>query len=536
VEFLKMINRYPKTIPGWGLIWVTLTVLILPITMKISYASAQKFSGKLIVGYYPYWEADVDRISYSDLTNIVYFALQTSQTGDLIDSDIDYFELNELVRKAHSDGVDVSISLGGWLSDNTFSPMAANPDSRANFIQQLVEFCLDNNLDGVDLDWEPVRTESDVENYSLLIKELREALNPHGKLLSISVLAGHHDIRPWAAEYLDWVAVMAYELGYPHSTFEDSKQYLNFWADYGIPRDMLLLGVPFFGKNSNNEWVSYEWIVDHFDPDPDQNWVGDFFFNGRNLIQDKTRYVYDNDFGGMMIWQLSQDKFDNRSLLTALTSAAREYEGSDTESPAPDPIFWASPPYVTGEQSVAMIAASANDLNGVEYYFACVSGQQECTDSGWQSIPSYEDTGLAPGTTYSYQVVARDKSVNQNETAWSPIASATTNESAVCVAKTLHIESIWVSTENRRRGYRAGKVTVVLEDNCGGLVQDAEVSGRFSGDFNELFNGTSDTEGRALFVTQAQVRRPSYNFCVEAINHPLMVHDVLKDLETCNGI
>ena len=81
MDFLKMINRYQEIFPGWRLIWVTLMVLLLPITMGISYASAQKFSGKLIVGYYPYWEADVDRIAASDLTNIVTLPCRQRRQG-----------------------------------------------------------------------------------------------------------------------------------------------------------------------------------------------------------------------------------------------------------------------------------------------------------------------------------------------------------------------------------------------------------------------------------------------------------------------
>ncbi len=49
------------------------------------------------------------------------------------------------------------------------------------------------------------------------------------------------------------------------------------------------------------------------------------------------------------------------------------------------------------------------------------------TDSGWQAVPAYEDTGLVAATTYSYTVQARDTSSNQNTTAASAAASATTN-------------------------------------------------------------------------------------------------------------
>jgi hypothetical protein len=46
-------------------------------------------------------------------------------------------------------------------------------------------------------------------------------------------------------------------------------------------------------------------------------------------------------------------------------------------------------------------------------------------DSGWQNDPAYTDTTLAPGTSYSYRVKARNKG-NLRETAYSQVRSAST--------------------------------------------------------------------------------------------------------------
>ncbi len=99
----------------------------------------------------------------------------------------------------------------------------------------------------------------------------------------------------------------------------------------------------------------------------------------------------------------------------------------DTEPPTPDPTTWStnSPPAPTGPTSILMTATTASDASGVEYYFACVAGGGH--DSGWQDSATYEDTGLSPNTQYTYRVKARDKSTNQNETAWSSSASAITH-------------------------------------------------------------------------------------------------------------
>ncbi|MHC4424513.1 MAG: metallophosphoesterase family protein, partial [Planctomycetota bacterium] len=105
-----------------------------------------------------------------------------------------------------------------------------------------------------------------------------------------------------------------------------------------------------------------------------------------------------------------------------------EGEGEpDIVPPTPAPT-WAEVPHATGSTSISMTATTASDPSGVEYYFACTAGGGH--DSDWQDSPSYEDTGLSPEITYTYQVQARDKSVSQNETGWSGEASATTDPQA----------------------------------------------------------------------------------------------------------
>jgi len=96
----------------------------------------------------------------------------------------------------------------------------------------------------------------------------------------------------------------------------------------------------------------------------------------------------------------------------------------DTTPPTPDPMTWATPPNALSSTAIKMTATTATDFSGVEYYFA--NNTDPNHDSGWQDGPIHTDTGLAPSTSYEYQVVARDKSLNRNETAFSAPASAET--------------------------------------------------------------------------------------------------------------
>jgi alpha-glucuronidase len=128
-------------------------------------------------------------------------------------------------------------------------------------------------------------------------------------------------------------------------------------------------------------------------------------------------------YGGVGTLQLDYNiRNSGKTTLTAV-----EEEEEDTTAPTPDPMTWATWPYSTGSTSISMVATTASDPSGVEYYFDETSGNPGGSDSGWQDSPSYADTGLSPGTQYTYKVKARDKSTNHNETSYSTSMSATTS-------------------------------------------------------------------------------------------------------------
>ena len=85
----------------------------------------------------------------------------------------------------------------------------------------------------------------------------------------------------------------------------------------------------------------------------------------------------------------------------------------DTASPSPNPAQWQTEPYSVPPSSIRMVAATASDPSGVEYYFRCVTNP--LYSSEWQDSPEYVATSLPKGT-YGFVVKARDKSINQNTT------------------------------------------------------------------------------------------------------------------------
>jgi len=86
----------------------------------------------------------------------------------------------------------------------------------------------------------------------------------------------------------------------------------------------------------------------------------------------------------------------------------------DTTPPSPTTMTWQTIPHATGENNFSMTAVLATDDSGnVEYYFSCVAGGNDCSDSGWQASQTWSPGGLDADTYYAYKVTARDSSGNE---------------------------------------------------------------------------------------------------------------------------
>ncbi len=77
--------------------------------------------------------------------------------------------------------------------------------------------------------------------------------------------------------------------------------------------------------------------------------------------------------------------------------------------PSPDPATFASPPKTGSIPEIVMTATEGRgDFEPIEYFFDETSGNPGGTDSAWTTNPVYVDTGLAPGTRYTYTVTMRN--------------------------------------------------------------------------------------------------------------------------------
>ncbi|HIJ67543.1 MAG TPA: hypothetical protein HPP51_04585, partial [Planctomycetes bacterium] len=185
----------------------------------------------------------------------------------------------------------------------------------------------------------------------------------------------------------------------------------------------------------------WEYIVDIRDNEfgflDEINISPDYDPDGFYVMQGTMGYHPDAYFAGVSIVGASQEKVLEGVIIDVLVhdgvapdigARVSSCFVPETDPPTPDPMTWAAAPSADGTSQISMTATTASDPSGVGYYFEETSGNSGGTDSGWQDNTSYTDTGLDGSTQYCYRVRARDKSANQNTTAWSsPDACATTD-------------------------------------------------------------------------------------------------------------
>ncbi|MHA7056258.1 Ig-like domain-containing protein [Aquimarina sp. M1] len=274
-----------------------------------------------VVGYMPSWQGSAGAIQYDKLTHINYSFLLPNSDGSLRPLD-NLSKMQQLVSLGHAQGVKVLIAVGGWMNgnDSAFTTLAENPTTRATFIDNLVNFVNQYDLDGVDMDWEYPREGNEPQNFELLMQELGQAMHNRGKLLTAAVV-----VSGWNADGvlngvfddIDFLNIMAYD-GPDHGSMAQATGGLDYWLGRGLPKEKAILGVPFYSRPQAQSYASL--LAQGADPNSD-SFQGNNY-NGIPTMKAKTQMALDRA-GGIMIWELSHDTTNpNTSLLAAINQVA----------------------------------------------------------------------------------------------------------------------------------------------------------------------------------------------------------------------
>ena len=227
-------------------------------------------------------------------------------------------------------GTKAKIRLGA--SSGEWKAMVADEAARTTFAKNIKKVLEKNNLDGIDLDFEWAENEKEYEDYSLAILKMREVLRDK-YLFSVSLHPVCYKISKKAIEAVDFISLQCYGPSPVRFPIEKYCSDIQMVLEYGIPKEKLVAGVPFYGvtkDNSKKTEAYFNFVQDGLITSPSQNEViyqGDtYVFDGQDNIRIKTRYAKEQKLKGMMSWDLATDLplNDSKSLLKTMTEELRK--------------------------------------------------------------------------------------------------------------------------------------------------------------------------------------------------------------------
>ena len=304
-----------------------------PVVTPVTYVPDNSFK---IVAYMPSYKdpESVDISKYKMITHLFYAFLNPSTSADgslLALSQPTRFEV--VKQRAKSNNVKFGISVSG--ASDIFVNIAKSATARTTFVTNIVNFAKNNNLDGVDMDWEyPSTTNGSADNFVLLMKELSEALHKSNKFLSAAVTpavyaGGIRDgIKPEVFPHIDFFNIMQYDgPGYDtaeplnHASMKMTDASLNIWLNTkGLPKVKAVLGIPLYGENAAGSSKGYRDIEAAPGVDLNGNIATvagvEYGFNGINIVKQKAQVAKDRA-NGIMFWEFSHDSNSSKSLIRA---------------------------------------------------------------------------------------------------------------------------------------------------------------------------------------------------------------------------
>jgi chitinase len=329
-----------------------------------------------IIGYAAgYEDYDFSKIDATKLTHINFAFANIVDGKAAFELETDASKIATLISlKKQNPDLKVLYSVGGWVWSDQFSTMAAFESSRKKFAESCVELLKKHGFDGVDLDWEypgqraedNIFRPSDKDNFTLLLKDIREVLDVEGEknnthyLLTIATGADQTYINQTdlgeAHKYLDFINIMCYDYfqGWMHQTGHHANLYPSDKDKYkvnsgveavdrhikaGVPVDKLVLGIPFYGRQwkkvvaandglyepakEGGMIVAYWDILEKLKTGNykimyDESAKASYAWNATDSIfisyetpkdiQLKTAYIKTKGLGGAMFWEYSLDK------------------------------------------------------------------------------------------------------------------------------------------------------------------------------------------------------------------------------------
>jgi chitinase len=276
----------------------------------------------------------------------------------------------DIGRRADKAGVKKLVWLGGPNEQDKFYS-ATSDANRKKFVKNIVTLLDDLGYDGVDIDWEPLRSK-DEKSIVALVKDLREAdpdiiiTVPVNWVQSNMVANKDMSVFKDIARYTDKMFIMSYSMSGPWSGWESwhggaltgegantpgsVESSVDAYLKAGVPNEKLGIGigtyatcweypikkpnqkVPNSFTSSDLHVMSMRTMMEDYYTRRSVEWdkkakvpylsfkkaQGDFecgfiSYENERSIEEKVSYMKKNDLGGVMIWNIGTGYFPENS-------------------------------------------------------------------------------------------------------------------------------------------------------------------------------------------------------------------------------
>jgi len=345
--------------------------LLLPVLLCLSIIvfSQQKQPYKIIAYYTGDGEA-IRQWPVEKLTHIIFSFLKIQNDTLTFHNEKQEKSLQQLVLlKKEYPQLKIMVSIGGWSGCSACSDLFASDAHRKMFAKTTVELFKQYGIDGLDLDWEYPAIEGfpghkymagDKDNFTALVKELRKEMD---KEYLLTFAAG--GFIKYMEQSIDWekvmpvvdfVNLMTYDLvgGYSKVTGhhtplhdympdqESTSKAVKWLLQAKVPADKLIIGAAMYARVWENlpdtkhplyqpgdfkRGVSFSEFAKYFSDTSGFKYYWDrkakapyqynpakhlfATFDDERSIKEKTKFIRQKKLGGIMFWELVQDKNEN---------------------------------------------------------------------------------------------------------------------------------------------------------------------------------------------------------------------------------
>ncbi|KAL9631882.1 MAG: hypothetical protein Q9164_005653, partial [Protoblastenia rupestris] len=171
-----------------------------------------------------------------------------------------------LLKKRHRH-LKVLLSIGGWTYSSNFAQPASTHAGRETFAKSAAQLVKNLGLDGLDIDWEYPKDNTEAQNFVHLLKESRVTLTLHPTKGPQNYQKLHLKAM---SPYLDFWNLMAYDYAgswdttaghqaniYPSTSNPSSTPFststaIKAYVAAGIPPSKIVIGMPLYGRAFTN--------------------------------------------------------------------------------------------------------------------------------------------------------------------------------------------------------------------------------------------------------------------------------------------